>query len=119
LSVTAEEAPRRNIWKWTGWGLLAILVAAFIIYLLIWYGPDVIARHDIGNITGPLRVFRLQQARDAARGRLLTLGAGIFVAGALIFTARRALAGPPTWHWQCCQHRSAPCLNSSPLTSCR
>jgi hypothetical protein len=59
-----------------------------IIYLLIWYGPDVIARHDVGNVTGPLRVLRLQQARDAARGRLLTLGAGIFAAGALIFTAR-------------------------------
>ena len=88
LSVTAEEAPRRNIWKWAGWGLLTILVAAVIIYLLIWYGPDVIARHDVGNVTGPLRVLRLLQARDAARGRLLTLGAGIFAAGALIFTAR-------------------------------
>jgi hypothetical protein len=69
-------------------GLLTILVAAVIIYLLIWYGPDMIARHDVGNVTGPLRVLRLQQARDAARGRLLTLGAGIFAAGALIFTAR-------------------------------
>jgi hypothetical protein len=69
-------------------GLLALLVATLIIYLLIWYGPDVIARHDVGNVTGPLRVLRLQQARDAARGRLLTLGAGIFAAGALIFTAR-------------------------------
>jgi uncharacterized protein YjbI with pentapeptide repeats len=29
----------------------------------------------------------LQQARDAARGRLLTLGAGLFAAGALVFTA--------------------------------
>jgi hypothetical protein len=68
--------------------MLTILVAVVIIYLLIWYGPDVIARHDVGNVTGPLRVLRLQQARDAARGRLLTLGAGIFAAGALIFTAR-------------------------------
>ena len=58
-----------------------------VTYLLIWYGPDVIARHDIGNATGPLRILRLQQARDAARGRLLTLGAGLFAAGALIFTA--------------------------------
>ena len=86
--MTAEEAPRRNIWKRAGWGLFTILVAAVIIYLLIWYGPDVIARHDVGNVTGPLRVLRLQQARDAARGRLLTLGAGIFAAGALIFTGR-------------------------------
>lgn len=62
-------------------------MAAVVTYLLIWYGPDVIARHDIGNATGPLRILRLQQARDAARGRLLTLGAGLFAAGALIFTA--------------------------------
>ncbi len=41
-------------------------MAAVIIYLLIWYGPDLIARHDIGNVTGPLRILRLQQARDAA-----------------------------------------------------
>ena len=30
----------------------------------------------------------LQPARDAARGQLLALGAGLFAAGALIFTAR-------------------------------
>lgn len=59
-----------------------------IIYLLVWYGPDLIARHDIGNVAGLTRTLRLQQARDAARGRLLTLGAGLFAAGALIFTAQ-------------------------------
>jgi len=76
------------------WLAVAIPVAAvlvYLVYLLIWYGPDVLARHDIGNVTGPLRVLRLQQARDAARGRLLTLGAGLFAAGALIFTARNSL----------------------------
>src|SRR5207247_10793863 len=30
----------------------------------------------------------VQTARDAARGRLLTLGAGLLAAGALVFTAR-------------------------------
>ena len=30
----------------------------------------------------------MQQARDAARGHLLTLGAGLFAAGALLFTGR-------------------------------
>jgi pentapeptide repeat protein len=70
------------------WLSLAIPVAAVIIYVLIWYGPDLIAKHDIGTVTGPLRIFRLQQARDAERGRLLTLGAGLFAAGALIFTGR-------------------------------
>src|SRR5258708_17823641 len=90
--VTTIEGPsegrKRRIKRWAGWLSLAIPLAAVIIYLLIWYGPDVIARHDVGNVTGPLRVLRLQQARDAARGRLLTLGAGLFAAGALIFTGR-------------------------------
>jgi uncharacterized protein YjbI with pentapeptide repeats len=45
---------------------------------------DWLARHDVGAVKGPL----LQTARDAARGRLLTLGAGLFAAGALLFTAR-------------------------------
>lgn len=73
--------------RWAFWLSLAILVAAAVIYVLVWYGPDVIASHDIGNVTGSLRT-RLQQARDAARGRLLTLGAGLFAAGALVFTGR-------------------------------
>jgi uncharacterized protein YjbI with pentapeptide repeats len=91
LRVTAQQQRKKSASKWAPWLVVAIPVAAGIIYLLIWYGPDVIARHDIGNVTGPLRVLRLQQARDAARGRLLTLGAGLFAAGALIFTARNSL----------------------------
>src|SRR5215469_3857358 len=91
MLVTTIEGPsevrKRRIKRWAGWLSLAIPLAAVIIYLLIWYGPDVIARHDVGNVTGPLRVLRLQEARDAARGRLLTLGAGLFAAAALIFTA--------------------------------
>ena len=38
-------------------------------------------------MTDPTRTSRLVTARDAARGRLLQLGAGVFAAGALIFTA--------------------------------
>jgi hypothetical protein len=91
VPVTEQEAHRHITWKRAGWGSLALLVAVGIIclltWLLIWYGPDVIARHDIGNVTGPLRILRMQQARDAARGRLLTFGAGLFAAGALVFTA--------------------------------
>ena len=45
---------------------------------------DWLAHHDVGSAKGPL----LQMARDAARGRLLTLGAGLFAAGALVFTVR-------------------------------
>ena len=83
-SKAEREKP---ILRWALWLAVTILATAVIIYLLIWYGPDLLARHDIGTVTGPLRVLRLQQARDAARGRLLTLGAGLFAAGALIFTA--------------------------------
>ncbi len=67
--------------------MAAIVVAAVIMYLLVWYGPDLIARHDVGQATGPQWAVRLQEARDAARGRLLTLGAGLFAAGALTYTA--------------------------------
>jgi hypothetical protein len=49
---------------------------------------DWLATHDVGHVTGPLRMLRLQDARDAARGRLLTLGAGLFAVGALVYTAR-------------------------------
>ena len=45
---------------------------------------DWLAHHDVGSAKGAL----LQTARDAARGRLLTLGAGLFAAGVLVGTAR-------------------------------
>ena len=73
--------------RWAALCAIAAAATAAVLYLLLWYGPDVLARHDVGSVSGPLRVLRLQQARDAARGRLLTLGAGLFAAGALIFTA--------------------------------
>jgi hypothetical protein len=88
LLVTSRAEQKRSVQRWALWLSLAILVTAAVIYLLVWYGPDVIARHDIGNVTGVQRTLRLQQARDSARGRLLTLGAGLFAAGALLFTGR-------------------------------
>jgi hypothetical protein len=65
-----------------GVAVVAVIVALF------WPITDLIAAHDVGQITGPVRALRLQMARDAARGRLLQLGAGIFAAGALVYTAR-------------------------------
>jgi hypothetical protein len=44
---------------------------------------DWLAAHDVGHVTGVLQ----ETVRDDARGRLLTLSAGLFAAGALIFTA--------------------------------
>ncbi len=47
-------------------------------------GGTAAARHDLGPAGEP----RLETARDAARGRLLALGAGLLAAAALAFTAR-------------------------------
>ena len=43
-----------------------------------------LAHHD----AGPARQLRPPAARDAARGRVLAVGAGLLAAGALVFTAR-------------------------------
>jgi hypothetical protein len=66
--------------------LIGVTVAALVV-VIIWAllvpGADWLARHDIGSAKGSLAT-----ARDAARGRLLTLSAGLLAAGALLFTAR-------------------------------
>ena len=63
-------------------GLLALVV------VLVWPITDLIAAHDVGNIAGHSRPLHLQDAREAVRSQLLTLAAGIFVAGTLWFTAQ-------------------------------
>ena len=67
--------------------LIAAVLAVAIVWALVWalFVPvaDWVARHDVGSAKPAL----LQTARDAARGRLLTLVAGLFAAGALVFTA--------------------------------
>lgn len=79
--------------RWTGWrrsigwviGVLAAIGVALVVgWVLFVPTADWLATHDVGHVTGALQ----QTARDAARGRLLTFGAGLFAAGALIFTAR-------------------------------
>ena len=65
-------------------GIAAVVLALAIAWVLFVPAADWLAHHDVGSAKGPL----LQTARDAARGRLLTLGAGLFAAGALWFTAR-------------------------------
>jgi len=83
--------------RWAGWppgirwtiGLLAAAAAALVIgWMLFVPTADWLATHDVGPVAGSLRTLRLQTARDDERGRLLTFGAGLFAAGALIFTAR-------------------------------
>jgi uncharacterized protein YjbI with pentapeptide repeats len=81
-SVAGPQASR-----WVG--LAAITVAAVAVIIVL-FGPvtDLIARHDVGAIIGAKRAAALPTARDAVRGRLLQLAAGLFVAGALVYTAR-------------------------------
>ena len=65
-----------------------MLLALVGIWAVLWPLTDLLAVHDVGAVTGPGRVLRLQSAYEAVRTQLLTLGAGVFAAGALIYTAR-------------------------------
>jgi hypothetical protein len=69
--------------RWIVGGIAAVLLALAIAWLLVVPTADWLAHHDIGSAKG----VSLQTARDAARGRILTLSAGLFAAGALVFTA--------------------------------
>jgi hypothetical protein len=80
--------PWRTILGWSGLLIGAAAIVAVGVFVVFWPVSDLIAAHDVGAITGPHRGAALQVARDAARGRLLTFGAGLFAAGALIYTAR-------------------------------
>jgi uncharacterized protein YjbI with pentapeptide repeats len=88
--VTKAAAGPRPPWsKRTLIIAAALAVAAVAVATaLIWPITDLIAAHDVGAITGATRAARLQTAREAVRTQLLTLGAGVFAAGALIFTAQ-------------------------------
>jgi Pentapeptide repeats (8 copies) len=70
--------------RWLVGGIAAVILVLAIAWVLVVPAADWLAHHDVGSAKGPA----LQAARDAARGRLLTLGAGLLAAGALWFTAR-------------------------------
>jgi uncharacterized protein YjbI with pentapeptide repeats len=65
-------------------GIALVVLALAVIWSLFVPVADWLARHDVGSVTGSLH----ETAVDNARGRLLTLGAGLFAVGALLFTAR-------------------------------
>ena len=77
--------------RWAAWpqgirwlvGIAAVVLALAIVWALFVPVADWLAHHDVGSAKGSLH----ETALDNARGRLLTLGAGLFAAGALIFTA--------------------------------
>jgi hypothetical protein len=70
--------------RWLIGGIAAVVLAAAIAWVLFVPAADWLAHQDVGSARGPL----LQTARDDARGRLLTLGAGLFAFVALAYTAR-------------------------------
>jgi hypothetical protein len=79
---------RRTAWpqgiRWLAGGIAAVALALVIAWVLFVPAADWLAHHDVGSANRTL----LQTARDTARGRLLTFGAGLFAAWALVFTAR-------------------------------
>jgi hypothetical protein len=79
-------------WWYTHRGVVfavaAVAAALVIAGAFVWPITDLIAAHDVGRIAGSRRATQLQTAREAVRTQLLTLAAGVFVAGALWFTAR-------------------------------
>ena len=70
--------------RWLAGGISALLLTAVVAWVLLVPAADWLAHHDVGSVTGSLQETALDNARD----RLLTLGAGLFAAGALVFTAR-------------------------------
>ena len=68
--------------RWLAGSAAVVLVLA-VMWALLVPAADLLARHDVGSVRGPL----FETAVDNARGRLLTLAAGLFAAGALAVTA--------------------------------
>jgi hypothetical protein len=93
LRALAGRLIRRVRWlvlRTLRFGPMTLLVVAGVAVIvgLLWPLTDLIAAHDVGLIAGPQRALHLQAAREVVRGQMLTLGAGVFAAGALVFTAR-------------------------------
>lgn len=69
--------------QWLVYGIAAVVLGLAVVWLLFVPVADWLAHHDVGSATGPLH----ETAVDNARSRLLTLGAGLLAAAALVFTA--------------------------------
>jgi hypothetical protein len=67
---------------------LFVALALVAIWAVLWPLTNLLAVHDVGAVSGSARAMRLQSAYEAVRTQLLTLGAGLFTAGALVYTAR-------------------------------
>jgi uncharacterized protein YjbI with pentapeptide repeats len=69
--------------RWLVGAIVAVVLVLTIVWVLTVPVADWLAHHDVGTATGSLH----ETALDNARARLLTLGAGLLAAGALLFTA--------------------------------
>ena len=69
--MTSKQVPWRKVLAGAGLVIAAAALAALALYVVFWPLSDLIARHDVGAITGLRRAAALQTARDAARGRLV------------------------------------------------
>ena len=78
-----RRAATRRGTRWTPGGIAAAGPAAAAQMVMV-PASGWLARHNLGSA----REQRLETARDAARGRLLAVGAGLLAAAALAFTAR-------------------------------
>jgi uncharacterized protein YjbI with pentapeptide repeats len=83
LHVLNWTARPRGVRRLVG-GIAAVVLVLAIAWVLFVPAADWLAHQDVGSAKGPL----LQTARDTARGRLLTLGAGLFAGAALLLAAR-------------------------------
>jgi uncharacterized protein YjbI with pentapeptide repeats len=84
-AATLRRVPR----VWVLRAAAALVAGLVIVWTLLVPAADWLATHNLSQATKALQALRLQAARDAAQGRLLTLGAGLLAAGALWFAARK------------------------------
>src|SRR6266487_3769611 len=55
-----DGVPWRRVFGWLGLLVVAAVVVVAGIYVVVWPISDLIARHDVGAITGPHRAAALQ-----------------------------------------------------------
>jgi Pentapeptide repeats (8 copies) len=77
-------ASQRGI-RWTLGGIAAVGLAPAAARVLFVPAGDRLAHHDVSSAGQP----PLRTARDAARGRLLTAGAGLLATGGVLLTVRK------------------------------
>jgi len=67
--------------------VFCVVAAVALTIALIWPVTDLVAAHDVGTMSGAARALHLQEAREAVRTQLLTVGAGLVATAALVYTA--------------------------------